>query len=1064
VALIAVKTPPETPSDEELRAQRAGIRRGLARANTAAVIILLVVVGLAVAAVWEADRALRERAHAVRAEQAARDELWKSYAGEARGLRASPYAGHRFESLEALKSAASIGPSLELRNDAIASLAIADLRLQKILPQSPAIGMAVDAAFERYATADKQGRVQIRRCVDERLLGELPGSTNAVAFIFSFSPDGRYLPVAYNSGDTWVWDLARQEIILRCRAWAFDRTLEFSPDSHQLVVAEAGGAIQLYDFANPSVARTIQKDLRWHRAHFSPDGRLLGIYSETANVVSIKEVATGREVARLMHPGTVLGLAWDPGGQVLATGCFDDRVFLWQIDKPDQPLRAFAGHQSPVSEVLIHPSGQVLASTSWDATTRLWDIPTGLELVRLTPGYTGLRFSRDGQWLGMTMTPENNSIGLYEVTQNRALRFLREPSPAAGGSETEGEKAAAIWQVNFSSDERLLASAGKQGVRVWDLAQGRQLARLTGSLSFSAFFHPDNEHLITSGNEGVLRWRIERAADHEPVGFSGPEKLSVESDCDHASMSRTGTTLAYAHDGRIHVLGREQSLAGWPAFQYVEVSPDGRWVAASAFAPDAAVRLWESGSGTLIREFSSHGPADIAFSPDNRWLVTGGPGEYCFWDVNSCELKHRLPRPDNFHGMIAFSPDQQIVAVVRSLTQVQLLSSTTLQELARLESPVPQLISSLAFSPSGNQLAVATETPFIQLWDLRWLRQQLANLGLDWDSVPSTDSRAAAPKPAAGASVSVFDDSRTLGHSQFLAVTAGGVLLAVVLAIFVLRRHHRLVISYQRLDDVALERAHELQAAHNELLHSQKMKALGTLAAGIAHDFNNLLSIVRLSNDLIGRETRALPGVQEEVTSIENAVREGKAVVRSMLGYSREVDEKPVQFEVADVVGETVSLLSKEFLGGIVLTLDVDKDGLSVWGVPSRLEQVLLNLIVNAAEAMKGEGKLLIRAGRSERGDLPGVILAPAPSRSYVEVRVADSGPGIEPDILPRIFEPFFTTKVVGSKRGTGLGLSLAYTIAQQDRLGLGVETAVGKGTTFRILLPAGGDGGSFEV
>jgi two-component system cell cycle sensor histidine kinase/response regulator CckA len=95
---------------------------------------------------------------------------------------------------------------------------------------------------------------------------------------------------------------------------------------------------------------------------------------------------------------------------------------------------------------------------------------------------------------------------------------------------------------------------------------------------------------------------------------------------------------------------------------------------------------------------------------------------------------------------------------------------------------------------------------------------------------------------------------------------------------------------------------------------------------------------------------------------------------------------------------------------------------------------------------------------------LPGVILAPAPSRSYVEVRVADSGPGIEPEILPRIFEPFFTTKVVGSKRGTGLGLSLAYTIAHQDRLGLGVETTVGKGTTFRILLPAGGDGGCFEV
>src|SRR5437899_12196662 len=84
--------------------------------------------------------------------------------------------------------------------------------------------------------------------------------------------------------------------------------------------------------------------------------------------------------------------------------------------------------------------------------------------------------------------------------------------------------------------------------------------------------------------------------------------------------------------------------------------------------------------------------------------------------------------------MVAFSPDQHLLAVARSLTKVQLLKADTLEEVASLESPVPQLISWLAFSPSGNQLAVATETPFIQVWDLRWLRQQLKTLGLDWDS------------------------------------------------------------------------------------------------------------------------------------------------------------------------------------------------------------------------------------------------------------------------------------------------------------------------------------------
>src|SRR6516162_8143137 len=113
-----MKAPPLKLSDEELQTQRESIRRSLLRANTAAVLILLLVIGLALAAILQAEQAVRERTRAVQAEQGAREELWKSYEGQARGTRASLLAGHRFQSLEALKSAARIRPSLELRNDA----------------------------------------------------------------------------------------------------------------------------------------------------------------------------------------------------------------------------------------------------------------------------------------------------------------------------------------------------------------------------------------------------------------------------------------------------------------------------------------------------------------------------------------------------------------------------------------------------------------------------------------------------------------------------------------------------------------------------------------------------------------------------------------------------------------------------------------------------------------------------------------------------------------------------------------------------------------------------------
>jgi signal transduction histidine kinase len=156
---------------------------------------------------------------------------------------------------------------------------------------------------------------------------------------------------------------------------------------------------------------------------------------------------------------------------------------------------------------------------------------------------------------------------------------------------------------------------------------------------------------------------------------------------------------------------------------------------------------------------------------------------------------------------------------------------------------------------------------------------------------------------------------------------------------------------------------------------------------------------------------------------------------------------------VADVVGDTVSLLSKQFLGGIVLTLDISSEIPKVQAIPSRLEQILLNLIVNSVEAMAGQGKLGV-AAHNVNGSVGGLVLNPRPAVAYVGVSVTDSGPGIASETLSRIFEPFFTTKNVGTSPGTGLGLSLVYTIAQQDGFGLGVESHQGKGTTFRVLVP----------
>src|SRR5262249_10226800 len=158
--------------------------------------------------------------------------------------------------------------------------------------------------------------------------------------------------------------------------------------------------------------------------------------------------------------------------------------------------------------------------------------------------------------------------------------------------------------------------------------------------------------------------------------------------------------------------------------------------------------------------------------------------------------------------------------------------------------------------------------------------------------------------------------------------------------------------------------------------------------AGVAHDFNNLLSVISLSNDIISQEVGQKLEVREEIKSIENAVQQGKGVVRSMLGYSRDLAEKPGEYAIADAVGETVSLLSKQFLGGIVLTMDVGADTPKVWGARGRLEQVLLNLVLNAAEAMKGQGRLLIAARMNGTMGQENLVLRPRPATQYIELSV----------------------------------------------------------------------------
>jgi signal transduction histidine kinase len=277
--------------------------------------------------------------------------------------------------------------------------------------------------------------------------------------------------------------------------------------------------------------------------------------------------------------------------------------------------------------------------------------------------------------------------------------------------------------------------------------------------------------------------------------------------------------------------------------------------------------------------------------------------------------------------------------------------------------------------------------------------------------------------------------------------------VAGFLAWLAINRHVRLRRSHAEVEAMVAERTGELERANRELLHSHKMRALGTLAAGIAHDFNNILSIIKGSSQIIESNLDDREKIRTRLSRIRMMVEQGSGIVKTMLGFSRASDWASSECDVNRIVEEVSRLVGDQM--GLTLTVECRLTaGLPpARGMEELVRQILLNLTFNAADATGGQGR--IELGTARMGSLPGdMVLAPAPAGSYLVVSVRDDGHGIEPEVQQRIFEPFFTTKAFSTRRGTGLGLSMVYEIAKELGLGLRVKSVVGEGAVFSVILP----------
>jgi len=333
----------------------------------------------------------------------------------------------------------------------------------------------------------------------------------------------------------------------------------------------------------------------------------------------------------------------------------------------------------------------------------------------------------------------------------------------------------------------------------------------------------------------------------------------------------------------------------------------------------------------------------------------------------------------------------------------------------------------------------------------RQLRSQIADITLD-----GTLSRLAAANPPVSTPhatrLAELLRARYERRVFYFALAGAGALLVLVSA-FMIRLNasqRRLRLANAELQrsiesrDLAEARRAQLE---RQLLQSQKLEAIGSLAGGVAHDFNNLLTVI---NGFSALALKSLPPEHSAHRQIEEVIRAGEraaGLTRQLLAFSRQQELAPRVVLLESIVAGLQKMLRRLIGEDIELSIRNGESG-KIKADPGQIEQVVMNLVVNARDAMQHGGALTVAtSGRTVAPDHPEI-----PAGMYAELTVSDTGPGIDPEVQSRIFEPFFTTKEQGS--GTGLGLSTVYGIVNQSGGYVEVESRPGEGTRFHVLFP----------
>ena len=787
-------------------------------------------------------------------------------------------------------------------------------------------------------------------------------------------------------------------------------------------------------------------------------GNILIRYAKSAAI----SLFDGYEFTSIPAPGTNRGRIYEsPGGQlwtVTREGLLEFREGEWSPHLVPQITAHFRGGRT--NEIRLQPirQGRVTILLP-DETLQLDATDPAQPQVQSLP-----RTNQIIPAVTPALLPENFSV-------RRVFDQQTEPSGAA-------------W---FATSDGLF----RQTRELWEAIDGREPGRWSSSFSLSGstlkreLQRVDSAIVATpdvpSGIRSLTQWRTRFTAKNGDVWLGGDNQI------------------AWRHQNVWGIFSSTNRIGPEEIFAFVE-SPDGRiWCG----TPHS---IWEfDGKDWLILRSGFERINALLCSRDGTLWVATTDGVFRFtqgaWIANGTE--DGLPADDirQIHedtsgriyvetasGWSAFHPEADtsaprthIVSTPDSNARFREGAVVTLafrgRDKWKQTSPARLLFS--------YRLDEHEWSPFLELNEISFAD---LSLGKHYFQVRAMDRAGNIdPKPAKLEFTVVMPWYR---ETRLVLTLAIALIVALFFAALAFNRHHKLQRSYAEVERQIAERTRELELANRELLHSQKMNALGSLAAGIAHDFNNILSIIKGSAQIIEDNADKPDKIRTRVDRIKTVVQQGAEVVDAMLGFSRSTDAPPAPCDLNAVVDETRKLLGDRFLREVEVRFERGGQLPEVSVPRDFVQQILLNFIFNAAEAMERgspeswsssfslSGSTLKRelqradseigvplASPRERKQItlttqiatqlpPELFLTPTSAANYILVSVRDCGSGISQEIKSRIFEPFFTTKSLSTKRGTGLGLSMVYELAKKMDAGLAVESVVGQGSTFTLILP----------